>query len=188
MIKVDFSETVSRGKLVADSRILLNTLLFCIASAIAVYILYTYYDGAEDAVLRRIYGYMIAPVLLSYILFALYKKFRERQMYTIDSHLPVAVKKKIVADYIADEDMYLNLVRDNYLIATRKFSLKQRVQLTAIFTDDTVLINIISYSSGLGIPLFFYDSRVKKGIQNVVARWNESNGDFPQKRSKRSLR
>ena len=163
---IDIIKTKQRNRLVYKSHWIEFYEIFAFAMILAMLVFPLILILKSTMDLRAIIS--LSSMIIVLIFITIYKIVRSRQFYILHTGLPKKTNKLLLADYIEKNDYKLRFHDNDYLRAILKFKIiRTPKELTVIFDDNQILINIVSYGR-IRFPLPFELKKFINGLKEKI--------------------
>ncbi len=184
MIPVDFEKTMQTKRLVRPNNHLVSTAYLFGGIGVLGFALYQLASVMINGSFSDIYIYGGGAVVIAVMAYAVYLNTMERYMVTIPSPYSTETNKQVIDKYLQEHEFTIDYAAGDYLIATKPidFSPTKEMQLTLIFIDGGLLVNVIGnrydvaaafdnrwYDTGY---ILFANTGVRKNILWAIKMWN----------------
>lgn len=109
---------------------------------------------------------LIITIMVSY---AFYKNKKHRQLITLNTELNKETCKQLLYNFAINKNYELSFKGDNYFCFISRFNIfKRRKELTVIFLEDKILINIANSTGRYRYPAYFAPQAFAKELNKII--------------------
>ena len=174
--KIDYDKTLSIHKLVLRTRWLDigDTLIFFLCDIFFIACLFFIFKEVDlSNANEKIIAYGVLPIAALVTLFFSYKKAIEKRLLTISTGLNKIDGRQAVKKIIKSRGWKICTDNANYLQATTGFEFSWGKQVTILFEDDKVYLNVMSDNPMIRMPVLFSDKSIKGEIEKELKAYME---------------
>ncbi len=139
------------------------------ASSFVICMLLLYWEANIKNTNDLVLGYFILPFLIIFTVFLIVKKYNERNLNLIASPFDQKTNRKIAVEKAKKEGWKIAYNNRDYLRARTGTDLASwGHQVTFIFEDNKIYLNVIRDNPLVRIPVFFTGRQIKKEIGKEI--------------------
>ena len=97
-----------------------------------------------------------------------FQKFRDKRFINLDTNFSKEENRIFALDFIKEKGWHIEYNNPDYLRASTPFSWTYGKDITIIYKQDQLLINILQRNPLLRMPTFFSDRKLKRELENKI--------------------
>lgn len=168
---IDYEMTLSKHRLVLKTRGLdiADSFVFFLAGCLfLVYIVLTFKEANLSNPNDKAIAYGLLPFAGLFAIIMLYKKATEKRLLTITTGLNKSDTRELIKKTFKAWGWKIRTDRANYLQATTGFEFRWGKQVTVLFDNEKLYLNVMSDNPMVRMPVLFSDRLFRYDIKKML--------------------
>jgi len=172
MYKIDYNKTIKKGKLVLIPKwfeVIESIMFYVFSLLIIVTIILCSSNANYNSENDTFFTFYIFPIILLFVCWSVYKKVAEKRLLVIKTSLNKKEAREAILKFAKNEGWNIEINNSNYLQANTYNGISHGKQITILYTNTIILLNVLSNNPKLRRPVFFSDKHIQKKMQLFLA-------------------